>query len=1063
MFTPQDLRAIVARSSTLVERLQGRHAHPDVADHDAIVDSCLEQLSRRVAGADPVRFERYLRWHGWKDADVRRAFDSVVDRRDPLPEWARVLGQLDATSVPAAPPRIGEAEPFEDALAPFVALARHRLRARVPTAGGALDAAVSDCERGLVRQLARLASPTIFAAFAAFRLARTVGDGDDRRSFARALRSIGLAPRDHYMAFIADVRAGELRRLLLAHPVLARLLAMQVIAWADTTAESLRWFTDDRPALDRVFGGGREIGPIIEVLTDLSDPHRGGRAVIRVTVASGLHLVLKPRSLALEAAFSSLLTWLNDGRTGLSLKVPAVLDCGTHGWMEYIPSRPCRHAADVERYYCRSGMLLCLAYLLGGSDLHQGNVIACGEHPVLIDLEALMGAPLRPEPEGATSHEPNGHQIWDSVLRTGLLPVSRPGLRGGRHCNGGFVELDPGYGRRFPRWRHVNTDLMALRLVPPGGRGNNLPFLGDAAASADDYVDAVVGGFAEMAEALRRRQAEVTDPDGVLQAFRGVRSRVVLRDTGAYVTLLDRGLCPRLLRDGALWSLEFELLKATATAGSSRPASWSTWLAEQRALVRLDVPLFQSTTDGTAIEGDGDYLVHDFLAEPGYAAATAALADLSDERMQIQMRGIRLALRRRTGAVGAAHCVPMPTEEHEPWLSAATRIAKTLRSIADEPEQGCLDWIGIRGMDGTPHRGLRRLGWDLYGGRSGIALFFAALESRGIVLEEPSVAHRVLGRLVERLGVGTPPDSVSPDGSIGAAGCGGVVYGLTAASTLLRSDRLLTAALRAAETITPERIARDARLDVMSGTAGAALGLLALYRATPQPAIMDRAVLCGRHLLKCSRRPDPAKPDIDWPTADGRVTAGFAHGSAGIAYALARLYACTGIWAFRDGARAAFLGGGDAANRHAATDGTDAMAGPMRRSWCQGTAGLGLSRLEVSKLVGDSEILEGVDRLLDAAATLACDLSPSDTVCCGNMGSIELHSRASEVFDDPRWRAAAQTTACGVIERAARRHNYAVSVVDDVFCPGYYQGLAGIGYEFLRLHFADLPSVMLWE
>ena len=36
-------------------------------------------------------------------------------------------------------------------------------------------------------------------------------------------------------------------------------------------------------------------------------------------------------------------------------------------------------------------MLLCLLYLLGGADMHQENLIACADMPVLIDLEMVIG------------------------------------------------------------------------------------------------------------------------------------------------------------------------------------------------------------------------------------------------------------------------------------------------------------------------------------------------------------------------------------------------------------------------------------------------------------------------------------------------------------------------------------------------------------------------------------------------------------------------------------------------------------------------------------------------
>ena len=127
----------------------------------------------------------------------------------------------------------------------------------------------------------------------------------------------------------------------------------------------------------------------------LSDPHRSGRTVSILTLEGGVKLVYKPRSLGLDRAFSKLLAWVNSHDDLLTLKPIAVLDCGTHGWMEFVEHRACQTEDEVRRYYERAGQMLCLAYLLQGADIHAENIIAGGEHPVFIDLEMIFQANLR--------------------------------------------------------------------------------------------------------------------------------------------------------------------------------------------------------------------------------------------------------------------------------------------------------------------------------------------------------------------------------------------------------------------------------------------------------------------------------------------------------------------------------------------------------------------------------------------------------------------------------------------------------------------------------------------
>ena len=101
-----------------------------------------------------------------------------------------------------------------------------------------------------------------------------------------------------------------------------------------------------------------------------------------------------------------------------------ILDRGEYGWTEFVSPETCLTRDDVTRFYERVGGLIALLYVMDATDLHAGNIIAAGEHPMLIDLEALF----HPHRTAPTVFEPSP-PIWaaarvirDSVLRIGLLP-----------------------------------------------------------------------------------------------------------------------------------------------------------------------------------------------------------------------------------------------------------------------------------------------------------------------------------------------------------------------------------------------------------------------------------------------------------------------------------------------------------------------------------------------------------------------------------------------------------------------------------------------------------------
>jgi lantibiotic modifying enzyme len=112
-------------------------------------------------------------------------------------------------------------------------------------------------------------------------------------------------------------------------------------------------------------------------------------------------------------------------------------------------------------------MLLCVLYTLRGTDCHHENLIASGEHLVLIDTETLLHheANLIENSSDMQESEVNAQQqLGNSVLRSGLLP--RWDFSSDRRVAydvSGLGSTDPQQApQKVPRWGLVNTDEMHL-------------------------------------------------------------------------------------------------------------------------------------------------------------------------------------------------------------------------------------------------------------------------------------------------------------------------------------------------------------------------------------------------------------------------------------------------------------------------------------------------------------------------------------------------------------------------------------------------------------------------
>ena len=303
-------------------------------------------------------------------------------------------------------------------------VARRGLAGEHPPAIFAPDA-MARLERHLLRTLARTAELALFDELKAFR----------------------AAERGGYDAFVRSQLADGLVPLFCDYPVLARQVAVIIGRWVTATAELASRIVIDREALAGTFGDGTDTGLVVDIEPALSDAHHGGRRVAALTFASGLRVVYKPRSLALDAAYGRLLAWVAaqappDGVTradvtrgfaGLALRV---LDRGDHGWVEFVEQEACAGLAEVRAYFALAGGLVCLTHVLRGSDLHMENVIATRRGPVLIDLEMLL-QPVAKVAAASAPALPSG----EPVAPPGGTAATSPAADGESCLTTGFVTM----------------------------------------------------------------------------------------------------------------------------------------------------------------------------------------------------------------------------------------------------------------------------------------------------------------------------------------------------------------------------------------------------------------------------------------------------------------------------------------------------------------------------------------------------------------------------------------------------------------------------------------------
>jgi type 2 lantibiotic biosynthesis protein LanM len=1066
MLTDIALQRIVAHATALHERLARDTALASI-QRDDITSERIARFRERAAQGNPLKFGSRLAWSGHDERSVLAALSDPEPSTLSLPPWAATVREL-LCALPAntgaAPAWAGAAPvfPFEDVFYPVVEHALSRLTA--PMHANVRRAIA----RELLGRLAKIAEQTLESVFTE---RRPYGHG----LLARFADELCLKPdRTLYRAFVADMHGAGMASLFERFPVLARLLGTAIDFWIEAVEELFHRLEADSPDLARVFNEGEPLGEVVEMECNLSDPHNRGRTVKILTFASGVKIVYKPRDLGLEQAFGELLAWVNEHSGLLELWTPKLISRERYGWVEHVAEVACADRAAVRRFYERAGMLVGLMYALQARDLHRENLLAGGEHPVLIDLETILNADLR---LGKKMEDLLGahRQMFRSVLNSGLLPRWESAGEGEAYDMSGLGSV--GDEERFGEglaWRRLNTDEMhqvKWRIPVPVRR--NSPVVGSVVARAEDHVVEVASGFEKMYRFLLARRDEILAPDGPLSGFKGRRVRMIYRDTALYMTLLDQALAPECLTSGVERGLVFEILARTFHGDAVPKGLFRVLNAEVRAMEQLDVPFFTITTDSEGFLPDGAHNVPGFFRRSGMAAATIGLQELSEGDLAQQLELLRAAFFAKVASATAGAAARGPRGSGSPALTPdaligrAAALGEEIVSRSFGEACGVAAWMDLQLMPECGRYQLQMLGPGLYGGVSGIALFLSALHAVTGHAGSREVATRALG--AARLSLLGPDVDIdwarvnAREMGIGAGeGIASLIYAHVSAARFLGDDALLDDAVLLSKLIEEEALSADLALDVLTGCAGAVLGLVALWGATGDGDVLGRAVACGNRLVATQLQAGGSAGG--WLNRCGRALTGFSHGAAGNAVALLRLHAATGETAFRESALAALrferrLFSPDH-NNWPDLRGSD-VPGWTFMGWCSGAPGIGLGRVAARRHLSDPALEAEIDAEIDAAVRAVSEGNRAvvDHVCCGAGGHVEL-LLASGREDAARLRAARwieQADAEGGFQlfpglpRSARSY-------------GFFQGLSGIGYQMLRLAAPGrVPSVLLFE
>jgi len=928
--------------------------------------------------------------------------------------------------------------PFIEALWPWVPAARAKLEERLDKVGKKdLLALLSPqayltLQLSLVNRWSHLCTPSMFSEM---KIEQAIS------FFA------GEAPRERYLEFVQR-RFGSKEKLSSffgEYQELARLAERFLEVWVDAALEMLQRVRADFPE------------ETIEVLKmDKGDFHNEGRAVSILTFSSGKERVYKPKSVRISETFYAFAERLNSLGLEVPLKgygiFPKQDSYGEYGWEEVVPHTPCASLEDAQRYFLRAGMYMCLFYLLDGTDMHYENIIASGEYPFLIDLETLFHRTLK-----SARKEAAQKTVEHSTLMTGFLPHFFHNKKGkgidisglGREEEQAIIEV----------WENINTFEMALAFKEIELKESHLVTYKENFLCAKEYVETIVAGFQNMYTLFVKHHA-LLEKEGWFSRFAECPIRIVLRPTRAYSKLLQQFYSPETLLHAETREKQLNFLNIHHPLTIFPQALKD---AEKQSLLQGDVPSFYSFPSSSDLFYHNTLIAKDCLEPDRLESILLHFQHLNDKDLNLQILFIRQAFLLKKTHFHSANSSSASTSpvlkssfSKEEILSLTFQIAEKLKQNAFVNEDGSLGWISFEPQSSLEEYNLQPISDNLYSGKVGIALFFAALFALSEKACWKEDALNCLKPFQTTLREKNRPSLSVFLGIGGMTGVGGVLYGLQQMAKLLKHPELLEDAKTLLYDIERKYIESDKEYDLIFGCAGLILPLLTYYEETKDPEALRLAILCGEHL--CKEAKEQEKGALAWDIPSGKPLLGLSHGISGIAFALLKLAKVTSHTPFIETARAALkyerIHFSKTHNNwpHLHKDPDLAF---NHCSWCHGATGIGIMRLETLPLLSDPDLHEEIEAALQT--TLKSLHNGSLSLCCGTSGRLAFLRSVQKILGKDI-NSSIHEGFSHVLHKVKNPQDS-----EEFFRPGFMQGVAGVGFALLSLldHEKVLPNVLL--
>ena len=813
----------------------------------------------------------------------------------------------------------------------------------------------------------------------------------------------------------------HLMKLFQLQPVLLRLIAVIVREWMSVTATLMKRIHEDKLLLQNRFSVTFDTAQVLRVFSI-------SQTIKILEYSNNKKIIYALQNCNLTQRIFDLLEQLNHYAPPIDLKYSNIIFCTDYYWLEVTEGTVSLDDSENAQLYERLGAWMALFYVLAGSHFDDAEFLSVGEYPLPLEIQCLFQSDTIDQGSASSPHDepsqaPEG--VNNAIGQISSLPLTL-----------------------------FRTDETFSKL--------------------DQHFDYLLDGFKKYLIFVMVCRDKV-GLNGLLERFENQSVRVQYRPNKFYRLLLARMKKTSAFSDGVLWSVQSDFLARFYDVPSALKSKWTDLRFERQALLNLQIPfLTERVEEIAALEHTEKRNI-----EPLVTMLDASRANLSNAQQRLKrlakssidedvllLRSVLWPSVIYNKSLKSGKLIPhgvSSQDENQVFLNEAHSIVQIFTELALKSSAG-VTWHRSE-THGVEENSLISK-YSLYAGSVGIGIFLAAYAEVNNHAESFKLSLAAVADVRSIINSSDAAAFASSIGIGGGTGLGSIVYGLTVISKLFDNSDMLADATKAAKLVSVELIAKDRGLDIIAGSAGAVLGLLKLYRETGDPDILERALLCGNHLLALARYNELGQRYWAGEGSRQRHLNGMSHGASGFGYAFALLAEVSGQNKFLLALEDSLKNEDQNFNPEVSNWFLLETDTPLRKApcqWCHGAVGIGIARMAIASKVdsGFARFEMDIKRAVRGASLRANH--SNDSLCCGSLGYIELLKSASLFFSNPKSATQAQVEFKKVIANAHRSGKYLLVGIQGEMPLGLFTGLAGVGYSALRQLQPKLPNILIWE